>query len=50
MSNYNLKDMIRSKCKEMEEVFYEECRRKLMPRFGSAWENMMDQERSKEGM
>lgn len=37
---YNLMDVkftIRT-----HEMFYELCRLELMPRFGSAWENMMD--------
>ena len=37
---YNLRDVMMTK--HLHEVFYESCRRELMPRFGSAWENMMD--------
>lgn len=37
---YNLQDV----CFTLKAAqrFYEACRRELMPRFGSAWENMME--------
>lgn len=37
---YNLRDV---QCTmRTHEIFYAMCRQELMPRFGSAWENMMD--------
>ena len=37
---YNMNDVLFSNL--IRNIFYENCRRELMPRFGSAWENMMD--------
>ena len=37
---YNMQDLLFTK--RCQEIFYESCRCELMPRFGSAWENMMD--------
>lgn len=37
---YNMMD-VRTTVR-VHQIFYESCRRELMPRFGSAWENMMD--------
>lgn len=36
---YNMNDILFSQ--DLHDLFYESCRRELMPQFGSAWENMM---------